>query len=92
MKKLVMGEQKKYLVIIFCYYHLILFHFQKSAEDGQALAQTSYQIERNTILVTVFHSIMNQTNFRLVQNQKENCYSDRIPFSTILLKDSHMRH
>ena len=31
--------------------------------------------------LTVFLLIMNQTEFRLVQNQKENCHYDRIPFS-----------
>ena len=38
----------------------------------------SFQINRNTIVVTVFLLIMNPTNFRLVNNQKENCNYDRI--------------
>ena len=33
----------------------------------------SFQIERNTIVVTVFLLFMNPTEFRLVHNQKENC-------------------
>ena len=39
----------------------------------------SCQIARNVIVVTVFLLIMNQTEVRLVHNQKENCDYDRIP-------------
>ena len=39
------------------------------------------QIERNTIVVTVFHLIMNPRESRWVPNQKENCHYDHIPFS-----------
>ena len=31
-------------------------------------------------VVTVFFSILNQMEAHLVQNQKENCYHDHIPF------------
>ena len=33
------------------------------------------------IVVTVFLSIMNQILFFLVQNRKENCHHDHIPFT-----------
>ena len=33
------------------------------------------------IVVTVFLSILNQMEFHLVQNQKENCNHDHIPFN-----------
>ena len=33
------------------------------------------------IVVTVFLSILNQMEFHSVQNQKENCHHDLIPFN-----------
>ena len=33
------------------------------------------------IVVTVFLSILNQMEFHLVQNQKEICHHDHIPFN-----------
>ena len=33
------------------------------------------------IVVTVFLSILNQMELHLVQNRKENCYHDHIPFN-----------
>ena len=33
------------------------------------------------ILVTVFLSILNQMEFYLVKNRKENCHHDHIPFN-----------
>ena len=33
------------------------------------------------ILVTVFLSILNEMEFHLVQNRKENCHHDHIPFN-----------
>ena len=33
------------------------------------------------IVVTVFLSILNQMNFHLLQNRKENCHHDHIPFN-----------
>ena len=33
------------------------------------------------IVVTVFLSILNQMKFHLVQNRKENCHHDHIPFN-----------
>ena len=33
------------------------------------------------IVVTVFHSISNQMDFHLVQNRKESCHHDHIPFN-----------
>ena len=33
------------------------------------------------IVVTVFHSILNQMEFYLVQNRMENCRHDHIPFN-----------
>jgi len=39
-----------------------------------------FQIEKDTIVVTVFLSILIQMEFHLVQNQKENCHHDPIQF------------
>ena len=36
------------------------------------------------IVVTGFLSILNQIEFHLVQNRKENCFHDHIPFSVKL--------
>ena len=41
----------------------------------------SFQIENNTLVVTVFLLIMNQTDFHLVHNQKKNCHYESIPFN-----------
>ena len=41
----------------------------------------SFHIEWDVIVVTVFLSIMNQMDFHLVQNRKENCHHDHIPFN-----------
>ena len=35
----------------------------------------------NTIVVTVFLLTMNQTEVRLIHNQKENCRHDHLPFN-----------
>ena len=40
----------------------------------------SFQIEWDMIVVTGFLSIFNQMDFHLVQNRKENCHHDHIPF------------
>ena len=40
------------------------------------------QIEWDMIIVTVFLSILNQIEFHLVQNRKENCHHDNIPFNS----------
>ena len=37
-------------------------------------------IESDMIVVTVFHSILNQMEIHLVQNRKESCHHDHIPF------------
>ena len=37
--------------------------------------------EWDTIVVTVFLLILNQMEFHLVQNRKENCHHDYIPFN-----------
>ena len=42
---------------------------------------TSFQNNRNVIVLTVFLLIMNQKEFRLIQNQKENSKYDNIPFN-----------
>ena len=39
----------------------------------------SFQIEWDMIVVLVFLSILNQMEFHLVQNRKENCHHDHIP-------------
>ena len=41
----------------------------------------SFQFEWHMIVVTVFLSILNQMEFHLVQNRKENCQHDHIPFN-----------
>ena len=41
----------------------------------------SFQIEWDMIVETVFLSILNQMEFYLVQNRKENRHHDHIPFS-----------
>ena len=41
----------------------------------------SFHIEWDMIIVTVFLSMMNQMEFHLVQNWKENCHHDHIPFN-----------
>ena len=46
----------------------------------------SFEIESNTILMTVFLLIMNQKDFRLVHNQKENCHYDRYIYINIWKK------
>ena len=43
----------------------------------------SFQIEWDMIMVTVFLSLLNQMEVHLVQNRKENCYYDHIPFNVI---------
>ena len=43
----------------------------------------SFQIEWDMIVVTVFLSILNQMEVNLVQNLKENCPNDHIPFNMI---------
>ena len=41
----------------------------------------SFQIEWDMILVTVLLSILNQMEFHLLQNRKENCHQDYNPFN-----------
>ena len=41
----------------------------------------SLHIEWNMIVVTVFLSILNRMEIHLVQNRKENCHCDHIPFN-----------
>ena len=41
----------------------------------------SFHSEWDMIVVTVFFSILNQMDFHLVQNRKENCHHDHIPFN-----------
>ena len=41
----------------------------------------SFHIEWDMIIVTVFFSIVNQMEFHLVQNRKENCQHDHISFN-----------
>ena len=41
----------------------------------------SFHIEWDVIVVTVLLLILNQMEFHLVQNRKENCHHDHIPFN-----------
>ena len=45
----------------------------------------SFHIEWDVIVVTVFLSILNQIEFHFVQNRKENCHHDHIPFNVKLI-------
>ena len=48
---------------------------------GEKSVSISFHIEWDMIVVTVFISIENQMEFHLVQNRKENCHHDHIPFN-----------
>ena len=41
----------------------------------------SFQIEWDMVVVTVFLLTLSQMEFHLVQNRKENCHHDHIPFN-----------
>ena len=41
----------------------------------------SFRIEWDMIVVTAFFSILNQMEIHLVQNRKDNCHHDHIPFN-----------
>ena len=41
----------------------------------------SFKVEKDMIVVTSFLSIMSQMQIHLVQNRKENCHHDHIPFN-----------
>ena len=41
----------------------------------------SFQFEWDMMVVTVFFSILNQMEFHLIQNWKENCHHNHIPFN-----------
>ena len=41
----------------------------------------SFRIEWDLIVVTIFRSILNQMDFHLVLNRKENYHHDHIPFT-----------
>ena len=69
------------------YFPSLNFGQKKSAGDPQRVHYTgklisiSFQIEWDMIVVTVFISILNQIKFHLVQNRKEDCHHDHIPFN-----------
>ena len=46
-----------------------------------------FQIEKNMIAGTVFLSIFNQMEFRLVRNQKEACHNDHISFNLKVIRN-----
>jgi len=54
----------------------------------KTICSISFQIEWDLIVVSVFLSILNQIEFHLVQNRKENCHHDHIPFN---LKENRIR-
>ena len=56
-------------------------HFQQTESHyaEKTGISISFQIEWDMIVVTVFLSILNQMDFHLVQNRKENCHHDHIP-------------
>ena len=66
------------------------FHFFYSNEwvstsrlrvHWESYISISFHIEWNMIMVIVFLSILNQIEFHFVQNRKENCHHDHIPFN-----------
>ena len=53
---------------------LVIWHVLR----GYKYVSNSFRIKWNMNAVTVFLVIMNQTDYRLVYNQKENCHDDHI--------------
>ena len=49
--------------------------------DTKKIDFISFQNEWNTNVVTVLLKILNQMELHLVQNGKENCHHDQIPFN-----------
>ena len=47
----------------------------------KTIVSISFHIEWDMVVVTVFLSILTQMEFHLVQNRKENCHHDHIPFN-----------
>ena len=54
---------------------------QKKTTHTKLWISDYFQIARNIIVAIVFHLIINQTEFRLVHNQKKYCQYDHIPFN-----------
>ena len=54
---------------------------QQGEQHLKNYISNSFQIEWDMILLTVFLSILNQMEFHLIQNQKENSYHDHFPFN-----------
>ena len=52
----------------------------------------SFQIEGNVVVVTVLIWIMNQMEFRSVDNQKENCHHDHIDILIQEYENCHHDH
>ena len=53
----------------------------QSMHHSENCISFSFHIEWDMIVVTVFFSTLNQMDFHLVQNWKENCHHDHIPFN-----------
>ena len=84
-------------VWIFCPYHLTVWWLHTEAVlsyqitclmHWENMYSISFQIEWDMVVVTAFFSILNQMEFHLVQNRKENCHHDHIPFN---LKGNRIR-
>ena len=77
-------SQRRALVILWRHHHhLMTLYYWPICSRGKILSN-SIQIERNTILMTVFLLIMNQADFRLVRNDNIHCY--RIPFGLTVIQ------
>ena len=63
------------------YTTLILLEQHTLFVRWQNYISISFHIEWDLIVVTVFLPILNQMEFHLVQNRKENCHHDHIPFN-----------
>ena len=55
--------------------------YSKNEPHWENYISISFHIEWDMIVVTVFLTIFNQMEFHLVQNWKENCHQNHIPFN-----------
>ena len=60
---------------------ILVMKSHKLCKHWENYASNSFHIEWDMIVVTVFLSILNQMEFHLVQDRKENCHHDHIPFN-----------
>ena len=75
------SDLRKMFVLRYLLKNNLLAPGEKPATHWENFISRSFQIEWDMIMVTVFLSIWNQMDFHLVQNRKENCHHDHIPFN-----------